>query len=104
MGASSFFEYPTAQVEDIAAASGFLDHANEREWAALLATMQTLILRQGDIAFTEGHADRSLYLLTDGVLEVGIAGAPPTQVAGPPAEVLNEVAFLDAGGCMATAR
>lgn len=104
MDTSSFFDYPTAQVADIAAASGFLDQADERDWDALLAAMQTLVLRQGDIAFTEGHADRALYLLTDGTLEVGSAGATPTQIAAPPAEVLNEIAFLDAGGCMATAR
>lgn len=104
MDMSSFFDYPTAQVPDIAAASGFLEQADERDWDALLGAMQTLVLRQGDVAFTEGHADRALYLLTDGVLEVGAASATPTEVTAPPAELLNEIAFLDAGGCMATAR
>jgi CRP/FNR family transcriptional regulator, cyclic AMP receptor protein len=101
---SSFFDYPTAQVEDIAASSSFLGQADERDWDALLAAMQTLVLRQGDTAFAEGNADRALYLLTDGVLEVGAAGATQTEVTAPPAQILNEIAFLDAGGCAATAR
>jgi CRP-like cAMP-binding protein len=104
MDTSSFFDYPTAQVEDVGTSSGFLDQADERDWDALLAAMQTLILRQGDTAYTEGQADRALYLLTDGVVEVGASGAPATEVAAPPAEILNEIAFLDGGGCAATAR
>jgi len=104
MDTSSFFSYPTPQVADPAAGSGFLDLADERAWDTLLAAMQTLILRPGYVAFTEGQADRALYLLTDGTLEVGTADAAKATVAAPPAEVLNEIAFLDGGGCTETAR
>jgi CRP/FNR family transcriptional regulator, cyclic AMP receptor protein len=104
MDMNSFFDYPTAQVEDIGATAGFLDQADEREWNALLDAMQTLVLRQGDVVCTEGQPDRALYLLSDGVLEVGAADSAPAEIAAPPAEILNEIAFLDAGGCVATAR
>ncbi len=104
MDTNSFFDYPTAQVEDIGTTAGFLDQADERDWNALLDAMQTLVLRPGDTVCTEGQADRALYLLADGVLQVGAAGAVSAEVAAPPAEILNEVAFLDAGGCVATVR
>lgn len=104
MDTNSFFDYPTAQVEDIAATAGFLDQADERDWNALLDAMQTLVLRQGETVCTEGQTDRALYLLSDGVFEVGAAGAAPAEIAAPPAEILNEIAFLDGGGCVATAR
>lgn len=104
MDMNSFFDYPTAQVEDIGATAGFLEQADEREWNVLLDAMQTLVLRPGDIVCTEGQADRALYLLGDGVLEVGVGGAASTEVSAPPAEILNEIAFLDGGGCVATVR
>jgi len=104
MSTDRFFNYPTAQVADIATATGFLEQADERTWDTLLAAMQTLVLRQGDVAFTEGQVDRALYLLIDGVVEVGAAGGMATEITAPPAEVLNEIAFLDEAGCMATAR
>jgi CRP-like cAMP-binding protein len=104
MDTSGFFDYPTAHLTDAGDSFGFLDQADERDWATLLAAMQTLILRPGDTAYTEGQPDRSLYLLTDGMLEVGAAGAVVADVAAPPAEVLNEIAFIDGGGCTETAR
>jgi CRP/FNR family transcriptional regulator, cyclic AMP receptor protein len=104
MSTDRFFNYPTAQVADIGTATGFLEQADERSWDTLLAAMQTLVLRQGDVAFTEGQTDRALYLLIDGVLEVGAASAMATEISAPPAEILNEIAFLDEGGCTATAR
>jgi CRP/FNR family cyclic AMP-dependent transcriptional regulator len=104
MDTDRFFDYPTAQVEDIGTTAGFLDQADEHSWDTLLAAMQTLVLRRGDTAFAEGQADRALYLLTDGVLEVGAAAATATELAAPPAEILNEIAFLDGSGCVATAR
>ena len=104
MDTSSYFGYPTARVEDAGPASGFLEQADEREWDTLLAAMQTLMLRAGDTVFTEGQTDRALYLLTDGVLEVAASGAVAASIAAPPAAVVNEIAFLDGGRCLATAR
>jgi len=103
MDVSSFFDYPTPQAEG-AAASGFLDQADEREWDTLLAATQTVMLRVGETVFAEGQTDRALYLLTEGRLEVSAPGAVPMTVAAPPAGVLNEIAFLDGGSCEVTAR
>jgi CRP-like cAMP-binding protein len=104
MDTNSFFDYPTAQVEELGTSSGLLDQGDERDWQTMLAAMQTLVLRPGDTVFAQGRVDRALYLLTDGVLELGVSGDPPAEVAAPPAEVLNEIAFLDGGGCVATAQ
>jgi CRP-like cAMP-binding protein len=104
MDTSGYFAYPTPQVDEARATPGFLDQADKRAWDTLLAGMQTLILRPGDTVFSEGQADRAFYLLTDGVLEITAAGEAPTTVAAPPAEVLNEMSFVDGGGCTATAR
>jgi CRP-like cAMP-binding protein len=104
MDTSGFFEYPTPYVADQSTSSGFLEQASEREWDTLLAAMQTVILRPGDTAFAEGRPDPALYLLTDGVLTVSYAGAAPAEITAPPAEVINAMAFLDGGRCIATAR
>jgi CRP/FNR family cyclic AMP-dependent transcriptional regulator len=103
MDVSSFFDYPTARAGD-AAASGFLDQADERDWETLLGATRTVMLRPGETVFAEGQADRALYLLTDGRLEIGAAGAVPMTMAAPPAEAINEIAFLDGGPCPVTAR
>jgi CRP-like cAMP-binding protein len=104
MDTSGYFPYPTPQVDEASTTPGFLDQAHERAWDTLLAAMQTLILRPGDTVFSEGQADRALYLLTDGALEIAAAGGAPATVAAPPAELLNEISFVDGGGCTATAR
>jgi CRP/FNR family transcriptional regulator, cyclic AMP receptor protein len=104
MDANSFFNYPTAEADEPGMSSGLLDQGDERDWDSLLAAMQTLVLRPGDIVIAEGRVDRALYLLTDGVLELGASGSTPAEVAAPPAQLLNEIAFLDGGGCTATAQ
>jgi CRP/FNR family cyclic AMP-dependent transcriptional regulator len=103
MDVSSYFDYPMSQAEG-SAASGFLDEADESDWGVLLAAMQTVLLRTGETLFAEGQTDRALYLLTDGRLEVKTAGGPSMTIAARPAEVLNEIAFLDGGRCAETAR
>ena len=103
MDFSSFFDYPTALAAE-GAGSGFLDDADRRDWDTLLAATQTVMLRGGEQAFAAGQPDRALYLLTDGRLDVGAAGTTPLSITAPPAEVLNEVAFLDGGPCTQTAR
>jgi CRP-like cAMP-binding protein len=104
MDANSFFDYPTIQADEPGTSSGLLDQGDERDWDSLLAAMQTLVLRPGDTVFAEGRVDRALYLLTDGVLELSVSGSTPAEVAAPPAALLNEIAFLDGGGCAATAQ
>jgi CRP/FNR family transcriptional regulator, cyclic AMP receptor protein len=103
MDVSSFFDYPVPQAEKRAAA-GFLDQADERDWDLLLGAMQTVLLRAREAVFAEGQADRALYMLTDGRLEVSAAGAAPMIIAAPPAEIVNEIAFLDGGPCAITAQ
>jgi CRP/FNR family transcriptional regulator, cyclic AMP receptor protein len=102
MDTSSFFQYPTGAPEPTARQAAFLDGAGEREWDALLSYMQTRQLRAGEVAFAEGEADRALYLLTVGTVELS-GGPTPAQTVEAPAP-LNEIAFLDGRGCANTAR
>ena len=102
MDTSSFFIYPTVEGQASGAAAGFLDNATEREWDALLSYMQTRHLRSGETLFREGAADRALYLLTAGRLELSSTRTPATPAQAP--APLNELAFLDGGPCDASAR
>ena len=81
--------------EEAAAPEGFFAGRNEREWDRLLAATETRRFRPGEIVLPEGAADRALYLLADGRLELvreGTRGALATLEA--PAS-LGEAAFLD---------
>lgn len=102
MDTSSFFIYPTVQRQPSDTTAGFLDNATERDWDALLSYVQTRHLRAGETLFREGAADRALYLLTAGRLELTSARTPATPAEAP--APLNELAFLDGGPCDASAR
>lgn len=102
MDTSSFFQYPGGDTEPGTTPPTFLGEAGEGEWSTLLSYMQTRQLRAGEIAFSEGDPDRSLYLLTSGRMAL-IASTGPTVAVDAPAP-LNEIAFLDGGRCTASAR
>ncbi len=105
MDSSIFFIYPGTQPEPSAVTSGFLDDANEKDWDVLLSYMQTRHLRTVETLFTEGDADRALYLLTAGRLErVARSSTGALAATVDPPAPLNELAFLDGGRCTATVR
>lgn len=101
MDTSGFFAYPG---ETVAAPAGLLGQASARDWEVVLSAMQTLSPRAGEPICEEGLADRSLYLLSTGAVELREPGSPQIRLTAPPAETFNEAAFLDGGPCLATVR
>ncbi len=104
MDTSGFFAYPGEAAPARLGPSGLLDQASARDWEIVLSAMQTHRLRAGDPICELGQDDRSLYLLSTGTVEIREPGSAPVRLTAPPAETLNEAAFLDGGPCPATVR
>jgi len=89
-----FFAYPEGAEQErsapAVAADGLLPAATQDEWDTLLAVMQTQRFRAGEAPLLAGAADRAVYVVSDGRLRIGDAGA----VVGAPA-IVGEGAFLD---------
>ena len=60
---------------DIEAPETFFADRDERDWDRLLAYTETRRFRPGEVVLPDGAADRALYLLADGRLEVIRPGA-----------------------------
>jgi CRP/FNR family transcriptional regulator, cyclic AMP receptor protein len=86
---SSFFIYPNVAAETTAPETFFADR-DERDWDRLLAYTETRRFRPGEVVLPDGVADRALYLLADGRLEVHPGG----QLVDAPATLCEE-SFLD---------
>jgi CRP/FNR family cyclic AMP-dependent transcriptional regulator len=101
MDTSSFFNYPTLPQQPAAASleTDLLPGHTEDDWSVLLGYFETRRFHPGDWLIREGEADRALYLLSDGRLEVHPGG----QVVEAPA-TLGEESFLDGGPAAAGLR
>jgi len=75
------------------------------DWAALLAQAKVVALARNDVLIKRGQAERSLFLVASGVLEVNAGGGGSTMGSlfreGPGA-VIGEIAFFDGGQRSAT--
>jgi len=92
MDTSGFFTYPAgAAAQPEAPRPGLLPDRTEAEWAVLLGYTETQRFRRDQTVFTAGEADRALYILSEGRLEVV---GPPAAVVDAPSTV-GEAAFLD---------
>ena len=91
---SSFFIYPNVS-EEAFAPEGFFAGRDDREWDRLLAATETRRFRPGEIVLPEGVADRALYLLADGRLELVREGARGVLATLEAPASLGEAAFLD---------
>jgi CRP-like cAMP-binding protein len=96
-----FFDYPSDDTTDRGDRDDllFLGSCSEEDWAVIQAHTGTSHFFPGDVVIAPGEADRSLYLVVDGVLEVHIPGGRfgrgrRLSTVGP-GSVLGEVAFLD---------
>ncbi|HVV38680.1 MAG TPA: cyclic nucleotide-binding domain-containing protein [Acidimicrobiales bacterium] len=102
---SSFFDYgnPTESHH-----SGFVLFAGRdpKDWETLIAAMERRRFRQGDTILEAGESDRSLYVLSDGTVEVLVAGRRGTKRTGimETGAVFGEVAFFDGRPRSATVR
>ena len=77
----------------------FLAGRTDADWARLLAGTQTRRFRAGEVLVRAGELDPSLYILTEGRVEVvvlGRGGRSEHQLATfGPGSVVGELAFLD---------
>jgi CRP/FNR family transcriptional regulator, cyclic AMP receptor protein len=93
---SSFFDYPTLEPErEPPAELILLAEATEEDWAKVLECTEMRRFRSGDLVVAAGQRDRSLYLLTDGLLVVEIPDERRTGMLIEAPAVVGEVAFLD---------
>jgi hypothetical protein len=104
----TFFDYPTGEsAPPPPPADYLLPGASEADWAALLTFTNTRHIEPGQILISAGIAERSLYLVVDGELEVLL---PATRgrwrrvgTVGK-GSVLGELAFLDGAARSAMVR
>ncbi len=75
------------------------------DWAALLAQAQRLTLARNEVLIRRGQAERSLFLVAGGLLEVSTGGGGSTMgslLREGPGAVIGEIAFFDGGQRSAT--
>ena len=70
MDFSSFFEYPDTSQNDNLDDLVFLAGKNPQEWAKLLAHTEIRRFQAGDVIIHLGEVDRSLFLVTEGNLQI----------------------------------
>jgi CRP/FNR family cyclic AMP-dependent transcriptional regulator len=67
---SSFFEYPDTSPNESLDDLVFLADKSPEEWAKLLAYTETRRFQAGDVIIHLGEIERSLYLVTEGNLQI----------------------------------
>jgi CRP/FNR family cyclic AMP-dependent transcriptional regulator len=80
---------------EIAAPETFFADRDERDWDRLLAYTETRRFRPGEVVLPDGVADRALYLLADGRLEVVRPGARSKLATIVAPATIGEAEFLD---------
>jgi CRP-like cAMP-binding protein len=91
MGVASFFDYPGEDAGPPPEDALFLADLDDAGWDRLLGYTEVRRYRPGDLVLAAGTADRSLYIVADG--EVELVGQPPVVLAT--GTVFGEGAFLD---------
>jgi CRP/FNR family transcriptional regulator, cyclic AMP receptor protein len=94
----TFFDYPGVDDEPSITTDYLLPDASQRDWDALLQVTVIRSLVAGETLIASGAADRSLYIVVDGALEVLLAGARGRwrQIARVNAgSVIGELSFFD---------
>lgn len=79
------------------AARVFLQDASPSDWARLLAHARTRHFASGDVLVQRGDADRSMFIVLEGQLEILVAqdaGERAVSIAGP-GSIFGEQSFLD---------
>jgi len=104
---TAFFDYPTASVKEAADEVLFLPDRSERDWEKLLAHTDSRPFRPGDEVIRAGDLDRSLYIVTEGTLEMLLpqrdgAGKSFKTIEAP--TVIGELCFVDGGARSTTLR
>jgi CRP/FNR family transcriptional regulator, cyclic AMP receptor protein len=101
--AASFFNYGTVELHEHSSELQLLAGRPRSDWDKLFAHTETRRFSQGETIIAAGERDRSVYVLTKGILGVRLAGHPENtfkEIDAP--SVVGEVAFLDGGPRSAT--
>lgn len=105
---SAFFDYPDAAEPESAQDLVLLPAWGEAEWQRLVEHTAIRRFRAGDVVVAQGDADRTLYIVVSGRLEVqiphGRGGKVRVVAVAEPGEVVGEQAFLDGMPRSATLR
>ena len=108
MSFTSFFNYPNLSTGERKEDVVFLPDRSDEDWAKLLEHIETRRFRAGEVVIRAGEADRALYLVADGSLEVLIPYGRGSNlrrlVAVEAGSVIGEQAFLDGKPLSATVR
>jgi CRP-like cAMP-binding protein len=93
----TFFDYPSGDVATDAARQAFWPDAPEQDWSDLLRAATIRKLATGETLIAPESADRSLYIVVDGQLEIMAPSGRKwkrVELVGP-GNVVGELAFLD---------
>jgi len=108
MSMQSFFNYPTEPDQPEDDDLVFLSQWDEDKWSRFLGYVTRLRFEPGDVVISIGDTDRSVYIITEGSLEIlipqkGSQRLQRTQVRHD-GSVIGEQAFIDAKPRSATVR
>ncbi|MGH2583654.1 MAG: Crp/Fnr family transcriptional regulator [Dehalococcoidia bacterium] len=94
MGFASFFDYPGEAVAESRRPDDavFLPDLDEDDWSRLLAYAEVRRFTQGETVIPAGAADRTLYIVADGALELAGPDGTATVETG---AVIGEMPFFD---------
>ena len=97
MDFGSFFDYPTQDTTDDAGDYILLQEWGNAEWSRLLNHTQTQLYDPGDIVIHTGDAERALYIVAFGTLEVLVnqRGRTTRIATVHTGSVIGEQSFLD---------
>jgi CRP-like cAMP-binding protein len=96
VGLAGFFDYD-GTADDGRDALDFLASFNEEQWQALLAYTTTERVEAGQVVLALGDAERALYIIGDGRVEVRVGRPGHLQVIATcgDGDVIGEQTFLD---------
>ena len=108
MDTSFFFQYPDGTADAMAERFVFLPDWRDEDWARLVAYTETRRFRVGEDIIRVGEADRALYIIGTGAVEVVLPsqGRRRERVLAhiEAGSIIGEVSFLDGGPRSANVR
>jgi len=100
---AAFFDYDSAVARQRADEFGFLSGRSQADWVKFVDHTEIRRFCATEEVISAGDGDRSLYLLTEGTLGLGLPGASRQTITTFTApSVIGEVSFLDGGPRSAT--
>jgi CRP-like cAMP-binding protein len=103
---SVFFDYPESDLPEATVRETVLADRSLRDWQRLLEHTDRRRFTRGDVVVREGDAERALWIVSRGMLEVVVGRPGREQVVAtvPARSVFGEIGFLDGEPRSATVR